>query len=278
MKIYISVDMEGMAGTLSWDQEKQDRGYVKKLMAQQVEWLIEGIKTSASNNMVEEILIADSHSSGDSLPYEFTALDRRLRLISGSPRPHYMMPMLDSTYDVVFLAGYHGGGGSYLGVMDHTYTSNFHRITINGIPMNESLLNAALAGYHGVPVGLVTGDEALHHQLTGEQGLPWAKFVTTKIGLSRFAAVNRPLELIQEETISAVREMLGKNLKQLPVYRLEAPINLTLELSNSAMADILAMVPGVRRLDGRTVEFIHEDYATVYNAIEPFASLVGLYK
>lgn len=278
MKIYISVDMEGMAGTLSWEQEKQDRAYVKKLMAQQVEWLVEGIKASAANSAVEEILVADSHSGGDSLAYEFTALDRRLRLISGSPRPHYMMPLLDSSYDVVFLAGYHSGGGSCMGVMDHTYTSNFHRITVNGIPMNEALLNAALAGCRGVPVGLVTGDEALRQQLSGEKGLPWAKFVTTKSGLSRFAAVNRPLELLQEETIGAVRQVLAKEPKTLPVYRVETPVNLTLELSNSAMADILAMVPGMRRLDGRTVEFVHEDYAMVYNAIEPFASLAGLYK
>lgn len=278
MKIYISVDMEGVPGTLNWAQEKSDRSYVKQCMTRLMEWVMVGIQTSGVNHLIQEVLVADSHGSGDSIPYEFTALDRRIRLVSGSPRPCYMMPVLDESYAVVFFVGYHSGAGTFAGIMDHTYTGCFHSICLNGRPMSEALMNAAYAGYRDVPVGLVIGDEALRLQLQGSDGLPWARYVTTKTGLSRFAAMNRPVELVREETIQAVHEVLAQDLKSLPQYRIEPPIKMTIELMNSAMADIVAMVPGVSRLDGRTVEVAGEDFVTVYNARTPLAQLAGLYR
>ncbi|HMM20817.1 MAG TPA: M55 family metallopeptidase [Selenomonadales bacterium] len=278
MKIYVSVDMEGMPGTLNWDQEKHDRSYVKQCMTQLMEWVILGVQSSKVNQQVEEILVADSHGGGDSLPYEFTAMDRRLRLVSGSPRPCYMMPVLDGSYDVVFFAGYHSGAGACCGIMDHTYTGCFHSVSLNGRLMSEALMNAAYAGWQGVPVGLVIGDEALRLQLQEEDGLPWARYVTTKTGLSRFAADSRPLEIVREETMNAVQQVLAQDLGSLPRYRVEQPARMTIELLNSAMADIVAMVPGVRRLDGRTVELAGEDFGVLYNARTPLGQLAGLYR
>ncbi len=38
MKLFISLDMEGIAGTFNWQQETtQDRALVRKWMAQQIE-------------------------------------------------------------------------------------------------------------------------------------------------------------------------------------------------------------------------------------------------
>lgn len=278
MKIYVSVDMEGVPGTLNWGQEKHDRNYVKQCVTHLMEWVILGVQSSKVNQQIEEILVADSHGGGDSIPYEFTAMDRRIRLVSGSPRPCYMMPVLDDSYDVVFFAGYHSGAGTCCGIMDHTYTGCFHSISLNGQPMSEALMNAAYAGYRDVPVGLVIGDEALKLQLQTEGGLPWVKYVTTKTGLSRFAADSRPMELVREETIHAVQEVLAQDLKHLPRFRVEAPVRMTIELLNSAMADIVAMVPGVCRLDGRTVELVGDDFRAIYNARTPLAQLAGLYR
>ncbi|EGO62189.1 M55 family metallopeptidase [Acetonema longum] len=273
MKVYISLDMEGIAGTVDWDQERTDRNMVRKYMTQQVEWVLEGIQESGVNLNIDEIVLADSHSKGDNVFYDIASLDDRLHLISGSPRPNYMMPTLDSACDVVFLVGYHSGIGALHGVMDHTYTSCFHKIMVNGRLMSEALLNSAYAGYHSVPVGLVVGDEALRLELMQPDAMPWARYVTTKTGLSRFAAKNRPPAALRLETIEAVRSVLESDLKTIPLYSFASPATLTIEFQTTVMADVVCLMPGIKRLDGRTVEMTQDDYKTLYNAREAIATL-----
>lgn len=273
MKIFISFDMEGIAGTFTWTQEENNRSEVRKCIAQQIEWIISGIKSSKRNKSIEEILIADSHSSGDNLLYEITSLDDRLHLISGYPRPKYMMAGLDNTFSVVFFVGYHGGIGTLYSVMDHSYTPRFHRIWINDKLMNESLINAAYAGYYNVPVGLVIGDDSLMKQLSTD-GLAHAEYVITKYSLSRFSVKNRPVNLVKKDTIEGVKKVLNSDLKKIPVYRFESPIKLKIEFQTTSMADLAEMLPDINRLDGFTIELIHNDYAEVFDAIDAMATLV----
>lgn len=278
MKIYISLDMEGIAGTYTWKQEDSNRAEVRKCMAQQIEWVIEGIRTSSVNKKVAEIVIADSHSSGDNLVYDITTIDDRLHLISGYPRPKYMMPAFDKSYSVVFFIGYHGGIGTLHSVMDHSYSPRFHRIWINDKLVNESLMNAGYAGNFNVPVGLVIGDDALYNQLLEKDSLPWVKYVITKYSLSRFAVKSRPMNVVKNESISAVKDVLSTDLKKIPVYKFSSPIKLKIELVSTSMADAVEMIPDVKRLDGFTVELIHSDYSQVFDAIDAIAGLADAVK
>lgn len=273
MKLYISLDMEGIGGTITWTQEQNERAIIRKYMLQQIEWLIQGIKESASNAHVEEIVVADSHSGGDSLLYDVTALDERLHLITGSPRSQYMMPDFGKEYDLVFLVGYHSGIGALRGVMDHTYTSAFHHIRIQDKPMSEALMNSAYAGYHSVPVGLVVGDEALRQELMQPDAMPWVQYVTTKRGLGRFAAKMRPMNVVRRETVEAVKKLLASDYKTLPLYRFQSPIRLQIELQSTAMADVAAKMPLVKRLDGRLIELVMDDYKELYDAREALGTL-----
>ncbi len=278
MKVYISLDMEGIAGTHSWTQEDNNRLEVRKCMAQQIEWIVEGIRSSNKNKSIEEIAVADSHSAGDSILYEITAIDDRLHLISGFPRPKYMMPAFDGSYGIVFFAGYHGGIGTLHSNMDHSYSPRFHRIWIQDKPMNESLINAAYAGYHKVPVGLVIGDDALYNQLMASDALHWVKYVTTKYSLSRFAVKNKPMNVVKRETIEAVKSVLNSDINKIPLYRFKPPIKLKIELQTASMADVISLIPGVNRIDGVTIEFIHDNYCEVFDAIDGFAELARTVK
>jgi D-amino peptidase len=278
MKIYISLDMEGIAGTHTWTQEENNRSEVRKCMTQQIEWVIEGIRSAPINKSVVEIVVADSHSAGDSLLYDITAIDDRLHLISGFPRPKYMMPAFDGSYSVVFFVGYHGGIGTINSNMDHSYSQRFHRIWLQDKPMNESLINAAYAGYYKVPVGLVIGDDALQNQLSAEDTMPWVKYVVTKYSLSRFAVKNRPLNTVKKETVETVKKVLSSDLKKIPLYEFKPPIKLRIEFQTASMADVVSFVPGVRRIDGVSVEFIHSDYSELFDAIDAFAELARTVK
>jgi D-amino peptidase len=278
MKIYISLDMEGIAGTYSWSQEETNRADVRKCITQQVEWVIEGIRSSKANDKIEEIVIADSHAAGDNLLYDVTRIDDRLYNISGYPRPKYMMPAFDSSYNIVFFLGYHTGIGSKYAVMDHTFSPRFHGIWINNKPMNESLINAAYAGLFNVPVGLIIGDDALYNQLMKKDALPWVKYVITKYSLSRFAVKNKPLNILRNETINTVKETLNSDVNQFSVYKFNRPVTLRIELQSSSMADVAELMPDVKRLDGVTVELTHDDYAEIFDAIDAIAVLADAVK
>lgn len=106
MKLYISVDMEGLAGITHWKDEAEERERFRKAMNQQVEWVLDGIAQSKRNAEITHIMIADSHGGGENLSYDLLSeKDSRVWLISGSPRPQYMMPAMDDSFDLVFFVG-----------------------------------------------------------------------------------------------------------------------------------------------------------------------------
>ena len=274
MRLYISIDMEGMPGTFNWEQEKTDRAKVRACITHHVTTVLQSVLTHPKVSEILEICIADSHSAGDNLDYSITALDKRISLISGNPRPYYMMPDFDRGYDQVWLLGYHSGTGALHGNMDHTYSnSRVHKIWINGKPMNETLVNSAYAGYMGVPVGLVTGDETLRGELTVP--MPWLEYVATKKAISKFAARNYSQTLVDELTQKAVASSLTKAKADIPLYNFEAPITLKIEFHSTAMTDQACLMPYVKRLDGRTVEYIADDYAVIFEAIMALVTLAA---
>jgi len=270
MKVYISIDMEGLAGVYSWAQELKEnsRAQIVTAMRDQVNWLIEGIESSSRNDEIDEIVVADSHAKGDNLPYELTQRDSRLHLISGWPRRSYMMPAFSKEYSVVFLVGYHAGKGCPGAAMDHTYSgSSIHQIWVNGQVVNEAILNAAYAGSFGVPVGFVSGDAALAEQFKALGVLEHVSFVNTKQALSRYAMKSRPHGVVRKETVDSVRAVLDADVNSLPVYTLSPPYTMRIEFVSTGQADVVLLMPGVRRINGRVLEFEHDDYGTLFNAL-----------
>lgn len=278
MKLYISVDMEGLAGITNWKDETEDRERFRNAMNEQVEWVLEGISKSKHNKEITHIYIADSHGGGQNLSYDrLNDKDERVWLVSGSPRPQYMMPAMDDSFDMVFLVGYHAGAGEVASSMDHTYSgASVQNVYINGQLMNEGTINSAYAGIvHKVPVGLIIGDSGLERQMKGEGMMPWSEFVCTKQSLSRFSAVYKPKKLLKEETIAAVKKALDENERP-QLYTLQAPYHCRMDLTNAAKCDQVQQMPGIHRTAGRTVEFESTSFTEIYDAIHGIATMSRL--
>lgn len=278
MKLYISVDMEGLAGITNWKDETEDRERFRNAMNEQVEWVLEGISKSKHNKEITHIYIADSHGGGQNLSYDrLNDKDERVWLVSGSPRPQYMMPTMDDSFDMVFLVGYHAGAGEAASSMDHTYSgASVQNVYINGQLMNEGTINSAYAGIvHKVPVGLIIGDSGLERQMKGEGMMPWPEFVCTKQSLSRFSAVYKPKKLLKEETIAAVKKALDENERP-QLYTLQAPYHCRMDLTNAAKCDQVQQMPGIHRTAGRTVEFESTSFTEIYDAIHGIATMSRL--
>ena len=203
-------------------------------------------------------------------------MDDRISLVSGFPRRQYMMACLDETYDVAFLAGYHAGPGEIFASMDHSFSGKtVASLKINGCYMNEATANAALAGSYGVPVALVIGDSGLKTQLIDKQMMPWVSFVTTKESLSRYAAKYRPQGRLAKETAEAVKAVLASDLKAVPLYRVEEPFTLTIAFKSTAMADMAAQIPGVKRLSGTETEITCASMEELETGILALTGLAG---
>jgi D-amino peptidase len=267
MKLYISIDMEGMPGTWNWQQEKRDRDSVKSAFYNHVKDVLDALLEGEEDKKIREVVIADSHGMCDNLSYDITALDKRISLVSGEPRPFYMMPAFDKEYDGVLFLGYHAGTGALHASMDHTYSnSRVHQLWINDQPMNEALINAAYAAYYEIPVILITGDLALKQELR-HTPLENIEFVVTKEAVAKFAARNFSRLLVQEETKSKVKQAVKNLSKDQELLTFSRPITLKIVYNSTSMADAASLIPHTRRLDGRTVSFTDRDYKIIFETI-----------
>ena len=274
MKIYISVDMEGLAGIVHFSQEKEEKERFRRALHNQLEWVIEGIHASPKNNEIEEITIADAHGAGMNLDYDFLSdLDDRIALISGSPRQNYMMPLLDETYDVVFFVGYHGAVGELNANMDHTYAlSLIHRFKINGKPMSETQINAAYASEFNIPVGFIVGDSGLEKEV--QKVMPWVHYVKTKESISRFSAKYLPKKVIRENTITEVINTLNDDFTKMPKLQFEKPYHVEIEFNLGSQLDLAMTIPKITIVDGRTISFTSDNYKELFNMIMMIVSVV----
>lgn len=158
MKVYIACDMEGATGVVSRDQTSKDgREFesARRLLLGDVNAAIEGALAAGA----DEIIVADMHDGSLILPTR--ELHPAAAYVVGIPHHGPRFPYLDETFDCMFLIAYHAMAGTYPAVLPHTMSSTWVEYSVNGQPVGEVEIDAHLAGVVGVPVTLVTGDQAV---------------------------------------------------------------------------------------------------------------------
>ncbi len=256
MKVYISCDMEGVSGIVDSKQTRMDGEEYKraqKLMTGEVNAAIEGALAGGAT----EILVNDSHGLMRNILIE--ELNPNAQLISGSSKPLSMMQGIDESFDAAFFIGYHAQAGTPYSVLDHTYSSIVYQVSLNGRPVGETGLNAALAGYFGVPVALVSGDKQVVEEARALLGT--VEGVIVKESYGRYAARC----LVPEEARRLIRQAAERALsKERKPFVIEPPITLAIDFTSSAHLDMAELIPGSRRTGGRHIEYTHDDLLTVY--------------
>jgi D-amino peptidase len=250
MKVFISVDIEGVAGVTHIDHGKMEgREYelARKWMTDEANAAVEGAFAAGATTIV----VADGRGFMHNLLPE--ALHEDIMLVSGSPRPLTQLEGLDDSFDAVFLVGYHARARDPLGVLAHTFVGRIiYEIRINGDPVSEATFNAFLAGHFGVPIALVAGDDALAQEVA--ETLPWAERVITKWAISTFAARNLT-PVASQKQIKAAAQAALKRLNDMKPTKLDGPIRLEVEFLKSIHAHLVADIPGVEQINGTTVSF-----------------------
>jgi D-amino peptidase len=264
MKLYISADMEGVAGITSEGQTnptgQPEYQHACKLMTGEVRAACEGALAAGAS----DIVVNDSHWNMRNIIHEELPSD--VRLIRGSLKPLSMNEGIDATFTAAAYVGYHAPIGTADAVLDHTYSDEtLYDVRINGERCSEARLNAAVAGSFGVPVVFISGDQ--NACADARAFMPWVEAVEVKRAIGRYAAASlSPSEAqarIKTGLETALRE-IGK--RGAHPYAFAPPIVLEIDLSTTAKADAAALLPGAQRTAGRTVRFSHDDYMTVFRA------------
>jgi len=176
LKVFISVDMEGISGIVHSIQTSRDQPDYEKgraLMVGDVNAAIMGVLALGK----AEIVVSDGHGSMTNLQPE--ELHENSVLVRGSPKPLTQMAGIDRGFDAALFIGYHSKRGTKRGTLDHTISGRtVDSITINGLEVGETAINAAIAGYHEVPLVFISGDRAVTEE--AEEIIPGIVTVAVK--------------------------------------------------------------------------------------------------
>jgi D-amino peptidase len=260
LKIFISVDMEGISGIGTPKMTSgsgKDYALGRQLMTADVNAVVEAIYAHGS----AEILVNDSH--GDMQNLNHVDLDPRVQYVQGHIKPLGMVEGLDESYDAVVFLGYHARAGTGNGFIAHTGSGSVKGLWINGVEVGEGGLNAFYAGSLGVPVILAEGDSTFAYQI-GQ--LLNAGTVVTKYAVGSSVARLVHPEVVHGELRSATAEAL-RRLDQAQPLSVTEPVTVRLRFATTTRADIVQVIPGVRRIDGFTIEYEAENMGDAYKMI-----------
>lgn len=272
MKFFISIDMEGLAGTTSWKEYEKEPERWKRLLTQELKACIDGIRESSLN--IEEIRVCDSHGWGTNILFEEL---EGISVVRGFPRTYYMLESLDESFDCLYLLGYHAGIGTKKALMDHTYSSSsIYKIRVNNRDVSEAEINGYYAGEFGVPVGFISGDDKLISQISLIFDEKVEKAIT-KQGISRFSAVIRPFDEVLKE-IREKSKRAALKCKEIPPLKISTPIITEIELTDTLRADFTELIPEVERISGREIRFKAENAKELYRLLMLIVTLSSVAK
>jgi D-amino peptidase len=258
LRVFISCDMEGATGIVHPDQlgnKGFDYARARRLLTGDVAAACEGALDAGA----ERIVVCDGHGAMRNLLLEELPEPVEVVLGPASSRTLCQCEGLDGTFDAAMFVGYHARNGTEGAVLPHTWIGSLvHEIKVNGEVFGETALNAALAGHFGVPVVLVTGDEAAVQE--AKDVLPDAETVAVKRAFGRASAICRTPAWSRKEIAAAASRALRRRKRPKP-FTVRTPVVVEIGFHDLRMADRACKRPLLERVGPRAVAFSRPDYS-----------------
>lgn len=262
MRIHITADMEGIA-TICHDEQADQKGMdyprMREIMTGEVQACIDG----ATEGGADEILACDAHDTGRNLLVE--KMSGEFEVIQGSAYDLGMMAGITKDFDASFQVGYHSMRHTHAGTLGHTYTYAIAELRLNGTPIGESGLSAAIAGHFGVPLVFVSGDAHAVRQALAL--VPDLVGVPTKEGVGLYG--------VRSATPEEARKMIRKGAKQamtrigdIKPFTVKKPVTMQVEFTRPLMAEYASNIPLVKRVDIKTVSYRAKDIIEAFGVFD----------
>lgn len=263
MRVYVTVDIEGVAGVVHGQEGSPGNAEyerARRLMTGEANAVIAGVCDAEPG---ARITVADVHGPyRNMIPEE---LDERATFNRGKPKLFGMMDGVDRGYDLAMFVGVHGKAGADPAALSHTFTGTILDVTINGRSLGELGLNAAVAGAHGVPVVLVAGDQTVAAEARDLFG---PEVITVEVKESR---AHQAAESLHPAVARArLREAAARAVRERPAVaplRIAGPVECAVELARPVLADLAMLIDGTTRLDGRRVGFARPTMLDAYRVL-----------
>ena len=254
LKVHISVDMEGVVGTVTGDQlgpSGFEYGRFRDFMTREAVTAVEAARAAGAT----EVVVADSHGNGENLLIEQFPPD--VRLIRSWPRRLGMVAGIDDQVDAAIFIGYHAGTNNPAGVRAHTFSSGtLTRVAVNGTNMTEGSWNAAIAGHFNVPVIMMSGDDAAIAEVRKIVGNIEA--AETKRSLGFHSAMTLTPQASYDLIRQRVRSALGR-LADFKPLKVQTPITVEVSFKHYLPAEVLGYLPLFERTDSHSIRYRAKD-------------------
>lgn len=256
LKVFISVDMEGVSGLINWDETSQggpDYPLFRRLMTEEANAAISGALDAGAT----EIVVRDAHDSARNILPDL--LRPEAKLIREWNSALSMMEGIDRSYDAVVFVGNHARAGTPNAVLKHTMSLSLYDLILNGVRLPEAAWNAAIAGYFDVPVIFLSGDKAICQQI--QEIIGPIETAAVKEGLGPAAVMIHPAkaqEMIRKGVAAGLR-----NLKAAKPYKPAAPYKLEIVFADENLARRASLIPGADRTGERSVAFTSSDFMDI---------------
>ena len=268
MRIYISVDMEGVSGVTRWEDvitQGQDYQRARSWMTRDVNAAVEGARAAGAT----EFVVEENHGVEALCNLVLDEIDPEVEIVRGQPRGGATtMAALDDSFDAVFLVGHHAKVGDYPGICAHTISYGAYRdVRLAGTSVSEGEIFATAAAQYGVPTALITGDDVVAAELA--RVCPGIETAIVKRALSRTSGSIIPPVRAQRIIADAARRAVERvRAQEIAVPEFDSPfameVVLGTPLSKAALGAFAERFPEFHVVDERTVAFSHADMPMAY--------------
>lgn len=261
MKIYISADIEGIAGISHWDEARKTHAAYDEFRVEMTQEVVAACEGAISAG-AKEIVIKDGHGTGRNIIASH--LPDCVQLIRGwSGHPLGMVQELDKSFAAVVLVGYHSKAGSEDNPLAHTLTLQIAGLKLNGDLASEFHLHSYAAALYDVPVVFISGDKGICREAGKLNGSIHTVPVSEGRGSS---TISIPPAVAKHRIREGVAAALRRDLS---TCRVPLPTNFVLEVTFSNPTDAYrkAWYPGAHQSGPQTVCFESKDYFEVLRAI-----------
>jgi D-amino peptidase len=254
LRVLISVDMEGVVGTVTGDQlgpSGFEYGRFRDFMTREALAAV----TAARGAGATDVLVTDAHGNGENLLIEQFPAD--VRVIRSWPRQLGMVAGVDQEVDAVIFIGYHASTNNLKGVRAHTFSSGtLTRVALNGSNVSEGSWAAAIAGHCNVPVIMMSGDDAAIAEVRTAVGNIEA--AETKRTLGFHSAITLTPQASYDLISARVKTAMARRSDFKP-YKVTTPVTVDVSFKNYTPAETLAFLPAFERIDAHSIRFRARD-------------------
>jgi D-amino peptidase len=268
MRIFISVDMEGVSGVTRWEDvvtQGQDYQRARSWMTADVNAAVEGARAAGAT----EFVVEENHGVEALCNLVLDEIDPQVEVVRGQPRGGATtMAALDDSFDAIFLVGHHAKVGDYPGICAHTISYGEYRdVRLAGQSVSEGEMFATVAAQFGVPTALITGDDIVAAEL--QRVCPGIETAVVKRALSRTAGAIVPPARARRIIVAAAQRAVERvRAGEIAPPEFEPPFAMEVELnsplSDAAREAFTLRFPEFQLVGDRTVAFSQADMHRAY--------------